>query len=339
MASAARSSIGSETSLGSSRPALDVMVRDRADRLNPLIDALLDDFHPFAIEDRAPGVRRVHFSTPRERSDAAEALVRGFGARGVVTHPVEVPNDGWAERAQVSLQAVRVGNIVVAPPWDVPSTPPSGAVVIIRPSMGFGTGHHASTRLCLRALQATPVGGRRVLDLGTGSGVLAIAAAKLGASAVVGIDRDGDALATARDNLALNSVTAAVGLEHGDVRHLDASRAADVVLANLTGTLLRAVAHRCTDCVVPGGVFIAGGLETSEEPAVRAAFEASGMTSGARWIEADWLGLTYTRQTASATRDRQNPGARNPETWALEPSPPLLCARCVGERYSCGASV
>ena len=279
-------------------------MRDRADRLDPLIDALLDDFRPFAIEDRAPGVRRVHFSTPRERNGAADALARDLGARGVVIRAVEVPDDGWAERTQAGLRAVRVGNIVVAPPWDVPSTLSSSVVVIIRPSMGFGTGHHASTRLCLRALQATPVLGRRVLDLGTGSGVLAIAAAKLGASVVVGIDRDSDALATARDNLARNGVTAAVGLEQGDVRSLDWGRASDVVLANLTGTLLRAVAPRCTDYVVPGGVFIAGGLETGEEPAVRAAFEASGMTHGARWVEDGWVGSTYARPTAAGTLER-----------------------------------
>jgi ribosomal protein L11 methyltransferase len=128
--------------------------------------------------------------------------------------------------------------------------------------MGFGTGHHATTRLMLRALQERKLDGRAVLDIGCGSGVLAIAAVKLGARSAVGIDVDPDALENANENSALNHSGDRVRFELGDFREMALS--ADVVLANLTGGLLERSAERLATMVAPHGFLIVSGYMESE---------------------------------------------------------------------------
>jgi ribosomal protein L11 methyltransferase len=161
-------------------------------------------------------------------------------------------------------------------------------VIVIRPSMGFGTGHHATTRLCLLALQQLDLTARRVIDVGAGSGVLAIAACRLGAGDSLGIDDDPDALAAARDNLALNPGTD-VTLRLADLRTMQGGEF-DVVIANLTGALHQAAAGRLSSLAAPGAHFILGGFTRDEEDAVRTAFAACHVS--ARSEEDEWVCLT-----------------------------------------------
>jgi ribosomal protein L11 methyltransferase len=149
----------------------------------------------------------------------------------------------------------------------VPPTPPPGTHARHRAFDGIGTGHHASTRLC-SALQLLPLEGQRVLDIGTGSGVLAIAAALDGAAEVLALDNDPDALQAARDNVAGNAVGARVRCERAD---LSTARlpVADVVVANLTGAILTAGLDRLIECVAPGGVLVLSGFTTEERIARR----------------------------------------------------------------------
>ncbi len=290
------------------RPALDIRLPTDAAALPALLEALLDDFHPFAIQEhdcgRQAGVvaRRVYFFTPDDRDDARDAVTRALGPDGAEAYAVEVPDDGWAMRAQAGLRAVRVGNLVVAPPWDLPPDAAFDrrAVIVIQPSMGFGTGHHASTRLCLRALQAGGVvpAETTALDLGTGSGILAIAAARLGASEVLAVDRDEDALANASDNIARNDVVSVVHLRHTDVRAVDA-RLCGLVTANLTGSFLVRHAAQLARYVRPGGHLVAGGLTTHEETDVRTAF-APTLSPAARDLEDGWVTLTLRRKSADS---------------------------------------
>ena len=275
--------------MGDGRPALDVRTPARRPDLVPLLDALLDDFQPFAVEQIDAVKRRIHFFSTVDRDDASRALERHFGAAGVTAAAVEVPDDDWAARSQARLTAVRIGDIVVAPPWDVPDAAGGATLVVIRPSLGFGTGHHASTRLCLRALQALPAANRSVLDVGTGSGVLAIAAARRGATSVVAVDTDRDAVATALANVDLNGVSGRVRVRRGDFRRADLQPAA-IVLANLNATL--AARHGAALVrLVTDGCLVVGGITAPEEAAVRGALGRAG-TLVARHAEDEWVALT-----------------------------------------------
>ena len=144
--------------------------------------------------------------------------------------------------------------------------------------MGFGTGHHATTRLCLAALQTIDLAGSYVVDVGTGSGVLAIAARLLGADRAVGIDNDPDAVQAAQMNLAVNPGVDAVIFEEADLRSWlpevgSGRRRADVVTANLTGAVLVREAALLAAAMIPGGFLIASGVMAAERGDVVAEFE------------------------------------------------------------------
>ena len=261
-----------------------------------LLLAAIDDTAPLGVEDVARGVRVV-FRDARARDRAAAILATAVP--DATCSPVDVPDEDWAARSQAALPAVEVGAVRVSPPWAALGADAARAAglieIVVNPSMGFGTGHHASTRLCLRLLQRLDLAGRRVLDAGTGSGVLALAARRLGAARVAGIDRDPDALDSARENAGLNAAGEAVRFEHGDLADLE-RRAADepgydVVLANLTGAVLARLARTLARLAAPGGTLILGGVLDEEESAVRGAYEAAGWHVHDRLTEAEWVGL------------------------------------------------
>jgi ribosomal protein L11 methyltransferase len=277
-----------------------------------LVAAALDDFSPQAIEDLAerplpPGglwdptfppipeppptpLRwRVFFSTPATRDAAARMLAERWPS--LQLDPVDVPDEDWAARSQQSLTAVTAGRFIVAPPWDLPATGDAGGdtvVIVIEPSMGFGTGHHPTTRLCLRLLSDLDVSGRRVLDIGTGSGVLTMGAALRGAADVLALDVDQDAIDAAQVSAALNEPPPVVRFQVGDFR-TEPPAPADLVMANLTGGMLRTTAAALTKLKGPGGTLIISGFDESEEADVRAAFTSLGVVE--RLEEASWVAL------------------------------------------------
>lgn len=295
------------------RPALDIQVPVVPAAVLHRLDALLDDYEPFAISDGQGGdapataagdahvapflERRVYFFSARARDAAREAIHRVLGPDGARTTPIDVVDDGWAERSHAGLRAIQVGDLLVSPPWDAPpSTAGARTVVIIEPSMGFGTGHHASTRLCLLALQRFRDRLRtssRVLDLGTGSGVLGIAAALLGAGTVLAAERDPDAVGNAQHNVRRNRVDERVTVLAGDLADLSPGTG-DVVTANLTGAFFVRHAAVVLRCVAPGGLLLASGIAADEEQAARTALEPP-LVLRERRTEDEWVGLVLER--------------------------------------------
>jgi ribosomal protein L11 methyltransferase len=261
--------------------------------------ALLADHDLVAVQEddlATPRSWTAHFASASAQQ-AALAAVRAAGdieLSGV--EPVDVPDEDWARRTQADLPAIRIGRVIVAPPWDLPEKSSLAAceiVVEIEPSRGFGTGHHQSTRLCLALIQARDLKNRTVLDVGTGSGVLAIAAAGLGAAFVAAIDNDPDAVENARENIDRNGVG---GLVDAHVRDLaDPSLPpADVVTANLTGTLLERHAAALARLVRPSGTLIASGFNVDEKDRVAAAF-AGPFELSETAEEDDWWAFVLTR--------------------------------------------
>jgi ribosomal protein L11 methyltransferase len=261
--------------------------------------AALDDHGPTAVEEQPAGVR-VFFGGEADR-DAAVATTRDH-LPGAVVAPLLVPDENWAERSQAALRPVRVDRIIVAPPWTLDEVRAAATaedeapiVIAIQPSMGFGTGHHQSTRLCLKLLQRHRPAGATVLDIGTGSGVLAIAAWKLGATSALGIDFDRDALASATENIEMNDAGHGVTLDAVDItRGTDAlARRFDLVFANITGTMLQRHAAAVASTLAAGGVLITSGFQTHELDDVTAAFVATGLTRVDDVEEDTWVSAAF----------------------------------------------
>ena len=272
-------------------------------------DALLldiDDCGANALDESDDTVA-LHFVAPGERDAAADLLAtRGWLTDATLTTE-DVPDEGWAARSQANLPAVRVGRVVVAPPWDLPdgkgadgaSEADDLVVIQVEPSTGFGTGHHQSTRLCLRALQTLPLEGRTVLDIGTGSGVLAVVAHRLGARASLGIDNDPDAVESADDTLRRNGFDGDAGVRM-ELRGLDDESLvpADVVCANLTGALLRQQGARVQSLIAPGGCAVLSGFTEDEARWVREAFDTCQLE--AEFEEEFWIAYVMRRSAAQA---------------------------------------
>jgi len=247
-----------------------------------LVIAAADEFSPTAVDERNDSVR-LFFATKSDRDAACATLAERY-----VVEPIDVDDEDWARRSQQNLAAITVGRLTVLPNPESPIPNPGGMRIIIQPSMGFGTGHHATTRLCLAALQIIDLTNAFVLDVGTGSGVLAIAAARLGAARALGIDSDTDAIRSAHENLTLNPDVRAVSFELADLTST-ALPTADVVTANLTGVLLVRAAAALAGAVRPGGTLIVGGLLTHERTEVLHAFAA--LEPVWEKEEDGWLGL------------------------------------------------
>ncbi len=242
--------------------------------------AVLSDHDLVAIQEddvNDPRVWTAHFADAASRDQALAALTAHADYAALDAQPTEIEDEDWARRTQADLPAITIGRVVVAPPWDLPQptlrAPPPDIVVLIEPSRGFGTGHHQSTRLCIALLQNRNLSGLTVTDVGTGSGVLAITAAKLGAGFVSAIDSDPDAVENARENIEANGVGKIVDAHVDDLVTATVSPA-DLVMANLTGTLLARHAQDLARLVRPRGSLLVSGFNVDERPRVEEALSA-----------------------------------------------------------------
>jgi ribosomal protein L11 methyltransferase len=208
---------------------------------------------------------------------------------------------GWHEAWRAHFRPLPVGRrLLVAPPWEAAAVD-GRVVVVIEPGRAFGTGHHASTVGCLVRLEARlhrrpPA---RLLDVGTGSGILAIAAARLGVASVVAVDDDPDAVAAARANAARNGVADRVEVRFGDAATL-ALPPTPLVTANLLAGAHRRLAPVYRRLVEPGGRLILGGLLDGEAAEVARVLGAEGFAPAASVSREGWTTLDLVHATVCA---------------------------------------
>jgi ribosomal protein L11 methyltransferase len=232
----------------------------------------------------------------KDRLQALRAAGLDIG-RGSVTRR-RVRSKAWEEAWKAGFDVVKIGRqLAVKPTWKEYVPAPGEVVVELDPGMAFGTGQHATTRACLNGLAALLRRGDIVFDIGTGSGILAIAAAKLGASHVLAIEVDEPAARIAKQNVHLNDEDAIVGVICGRGLQAVGGRA-DIIVANLTSPQIVELAPDVVGHLRPGGIFIASGIAADGEqpPAVRYPVEAAGMELREIIVEEDWAAIAWNRR-------------------------------------------
>jgi ribosomal protein L11 methyltransferase len=263
------------------------------------LGARIDPTRPSIVRAYVPA--RDPGAAERAAGEAAEALghLQAFGLRPIGELTTRVVHEAdWAEAWKAHFPVMRIGRrLVIRPTWLAHEPAPGDVVLDLDPGMAFGTGLHPTTRLCLAALEAFAGRGRldgaRVLDVGCGSGILAIAAARLGAASVVGVDTDPIAIEATIANAARNGladrIVARVGsLPSGEEAH-------DVVLANLIASVLIVLAEPLHAELRPGGVLLASGIFVDREAEVRSAFAAVDLVVTDRSAEGDWIAFEAVR--------------------------------------------
>lgn len=207
----------------------------------------------------------------------------------------ELAEQDWAEAWKQHFTVTRIGRrIVIRPSWLEYQAGPNDIVIHLDPGMAFGTGLHPTTRHCLEWLEELPLAGARVLDAGAGSGILSIAAVRLGAASVDAVELDPVAVEVLRENLVRNQVAHQARVIPGDVQAVILPGAEyELVLANIIARVLIEAGERLVEAARPGGLLVLSGIIEPYEAAVRERYEELGARLVDRRVDGDWVTLLY----------------------------------------------
>ena len=199
-----------------------------------------------------------------------------------------VREEDWSENWKQYYKPFRLGDrLVVKPTWEDWDAQPGDLIIEMDPGMAFGTGTHETTAMCVSMIEDYYKGGT-LLDVGTGSGILAIAAARLGAKNVVAVDIDPDAVRVARENVAHNGLSDAIDVRKGDLLQ-GLSQTFDFAVANILAPVICMLAAPLKKHLAPGGIFVCSGIIREAEQDVRDALLAAGYTIDEMRRKGDWL--------------------------------------------------
>lgn len=204
-----------------------------------------------------------------------------------------VAEEDWANAWKQYFKPQRIGRrLVVKPTWESFDAAEGDLILQVDPGMAFGTGLHATTRLCLRALEDRVVPGMEVADVGTGSGILAVGAALLGASRVAAVDNDPVAVRVAIENVAVNDLRARVTVEESSA---PPSGSFDIVVANILADVILGMVPALLAATKPGGLLIASGIIDSRAEGVRVGLLEAGFLPAETETDGEWVALISRR--------------------------------------------
>lgn len=268
--------------------------------------ARVDLARPALVRAHLPLLDPVAVENAVARADRDLGHLQAFGLRPIGELSARILYEAdWANAWKAHFPVLRIGRrIVIRPTWRRHRHLPDDVVLALDPGMAFGTGLHPTTRLCLAALEsladhgvlgggATDGGPARVLDVGSGSGILSIAAARLGAREVLAVDVDPIAVDATAANARRNRLARVIRSREGSAP--SGAGPFDVVLANLIASLLIRLADGLVEDMRPGGTLVASGIFENREAAVVAAFRARGLEIADRRAEGDWVALEVHR--------------------------------------------
>lgn len=246
-----------------------------------------DEAQPPAVAGYLPVDDRLEDRLGKLQDALADLPKYGISGAGTDLTLRYVEEADWANAWKAYFKPIRVGrHLIVTPPWEHPDLGPSDIPIVIDPGMAFGTGSHPTTQLCLGALEDYVKPGHRVADVGTGSGILAIAAAKLGASSVAANDIDPLAVKITRENANVNGVSVEVTEALPDGSH-------DIVVANILADVIIGIAEELADLLKPNGALIASGIIDTRASDVREALEAIGLSHLETRRQGEWVAIVF----------------------------------------------
>lgn len=212
-----------------------------------------------------------------------------------------VNTEDWSSSWKAHFKPIRVGkHLLIVPTWENAEELSGDLVIRIDPGMAFGTGGHETTRLCLEMLESTmeqfdEISAPTLLDLGTGSGILAMAASLLGARRILALDIDSDAVDVARENIVLNNL--ADSIEFGTTPLESVVECFDIILANILAEELVRLAPYLASRLNSGGTLILSGILTEKEQLVRSGFDAQSVTYNRTLNDGEWIAMLYRKRT------------------------------------------
>ncbi|MBM3945042.1 MAG: 50S ribosomal protein L11 methyltransferase, partial [SAR202 cluster bacterium] len=206
----------------------------------------------------------------------------------------EMEEEEWQDAWKKHFHVLHVGRrIVIVPTWRQHKPGKSEVVIRLDPGMAFGTGHHPTTRMCLEALEQLVRPGMAVLDVGCGSAILSVAAARLGAARVLGLEIEPVAAQTGLRNAALNEASETVTVLEGSLPNPAAAPAFyDIVAANISAKVIIGLADEMAAVAKPGGMLLASGILTERMDEVRGRLDAAGFEIENVQVDGDWVALT-----------------------------------------------